>query len=130
MGFILQRQVGPNFNFTLCTDLEAWANRENCIHLSSSYIPINACVHVEELTPSCHIKCTVGRFAHIIEKFCHRTDETIRNNILALFSHLRRMVHMLLVETSPSQWWSSFTRFYFVLLLVYFFLAIHNCHES
>ncbi|XP_070163503.1 mitochondrial Rho GTPase isoform X1 [Polyergus mexicanus] len=25
-------------------------------------------------------------------------------------SHLRRMVHMLLVETSPSQWWSSFTR--------------------
>ncbi|KAM0724514.1 Mitochondrial Rho GTPase [Formica fusca] len=25
-------------------------------------------------------------------------------------SHLRRMVHMLLVETSPYQWWSSFTR--------------------
>ncbi|GAB1867363.1 Mitochondrial Rho GTPase [Camponotus japonicus] len=25
-------------------------------------------------------------------------------------SHLRRMVHMLLVETSPSQWWNSFTR--------------------
>ncbi|XP_067207330.1 mitochondrial Rho GTPase isoform X1 [Linepithema humile] len=25
-------------------------------------------------------------------------------------SHLRRMVHMLLVEPSPSQWWSSFTR--------------------
>ncbi|XP_020292187.1 mitochondrial Rho GTPase isoform X5 [Pseudomyrmex gracilis] len=25
-------------------------------------------------------------------------------------SHLRRMVHMLLVDLSPSQWWSSFTR--------------------
>ncbi|XP_029165741.1 mitochondrial Rho GTPase isoform X2 [Nylanderia fulva] len=43
-------------------------------------------------------------------------SRTVRREIfvklatMAAFPHLRRMVHMLLVETSPSQWWSSFTR--------------------
>lgn len=38
---------------------------------------------------------------------------------LALFSHMRRTIHMLLVDSLPSLWWSSFTRFYFILLLAF-----------
>ncbi|XP_020292184.1 mitochondrial Rho GTPase isoform X2 [Pseudomyrmex gracilis] len=43
-------------------------------------------------------------------------SRTVRREIfvklatMAAFPHLRRMVHMLLVDLSPSQWWSSFTR--------------------
>ncbi|XP_032672993.1 mitochondrial Rho GTPase isoform X2 [Odontomachus brunneus] len=46
----------------------------------------------------------------------YSVSRTVRREIfvklatMAAFPRLRRMVHMLLVESSPSQWWSSFTR--------------------
>lgn len=60
-----------------------------------------------------------------------RMIETTRNKVLRLFSRLRRMVHVLLDKPSPTQWWSSFTRFLPILQVSFHFtvcsrLTIHK----